>query len=117
MGKTNPLLVQLINKLTDGSWKNNTRIWKDIAKRLSKSRKNWSKVNVGKISKYCESDDTIIVPGILLGMGHIDKPVTIAAFKVSSEARRKIEYAGGRCISIDELVIQNPKGSNIKIIG
>ena len=33
-----------------------------------------------------------------------------------SEAQEKIENAGGECISIEEIMKTNPKGSNIRIM-
>ena len=42
--------------------------------------------------------------------------VNVVALKFSAKAQEKIESAGGECISIDEIIETNPKGSNIRII-
>jgi large subunit ribosomal protein L18e len=52
-----------------------------------------------------------------LGAGIIDHPVKVAAFQFSEQARLKIGKAKGKCLSIEELMEKNPKGSNVKIIG
>jgi len=59
----------------------------------------------------------IIVPGKVLGSGVITKRVSVAAWKFSKSAREKIEKAGGRVMSIRELMSENPKGTNVRIMG
>jgi large subunit ribosomal protein L18e len=41
----------------------------------------------------------------------------VAALYFSETARKKITEAGGRILSLEELMIENSKGSNIKIMG
>ena len=43
--------------------------------------------------------------------------VNIAALSFSQKARKKIERAGGRSLTIETLVNEKPKGSGIKIMG
>ena len=54
--------------------------------------------------------------GKVLSNGELDKKVNVVALKFSAKAQEKIESAGGECISIDEIIETNPKGSNIRII-
>lgn len=115
--KTNPLLIQLIMDLKKVSWVEKAPIWRDIAKRLEKSLQNRPEVNVSRIARYVKKGETIIIPGKLLGAGDIDFPVTVAAFKASESAKKKIRDAGGKIISIHDLVRENPKGSRVRIIG
>ena len=115
--KTNPLLIQLINDLKKISWAEEAPIWRDIAKRLEKSLRNHSEVNISRIARYVKKGETIVIPGKLLGSGFIDFPVTVAAFKASDAAKKKIRQAGGKIISIHELVRMNPKGGKVRIIG
>ncbi|WP_296808138.1 50S ribosomal protein L18e [uncultured Methanobrevibacter sp.] len=93
--KTNPNLIELINKLNKQSKSEDAAIWKDVA---------------------AEADETILVPGKVLSNGELDKKVNVVALKFSAKAQEKIESAGGECISIDEIIETNPKGSNIRII-
>ena len=115
--KTNPVLIQLIQNLKKKSHENNTPIWKDIAERLERPLRNWAEVNLSRIERYAKEDETILVPGKVLSCGEITKKVTVAAWAFSKKAREKIEKAGGRCISIEQLVEENPHGENIRIIG
>ncbi len=115
--KTNPLLNELISDLKKSAYKNKAPIWKDIAKRLEKPSRNWAEVNLSHVSKHANKGDTVIVPGKLLGMGNIDKAVTVAAFSFSKSAVIKLKKAGGKNLTIKELIRKNPKGKNIKILG
>ena len=49
-------------------------------------------------------------------MIYLEEKVNVVAFKFSAQAQEKIESAGGECISIDEIIESNPKGSNIRIM-
>lgn len=115
--KTNPLLINLIQELKRKSHENNAPIWNDIAERLERSSKNWTEVNIGKIERYIKEKEIALIPGKVLSSGELTKKITVAAWSFSQKAREKIEKAGGRCVSITELVKENPKGENVRIIG
>jgi len=115
--KTNPILQELIKDLKKKSWDSKAPLWRDIAVRFEKPSRNWSEVNINHLSRIVKSNETIIIPGKLLGSGEINIPVTVAAFSVSESARSKIASAGGSVITIRDLMTQNPKGKGIRIIG
>jgi large subunit ribosomal protein L18e len=73
-----------------------------------------AEINVSKIQRY--GGNVVIVPGKVLAAGKIDRPVTVAAFNFSAKAREKIIRAGGKAISIGELLESNPDGSGIIIM-
>ena len=110
--KTNPNLIELINKLNKQSKSEDAAIWKDVAR----SNRRTAEVNLSNINRHAEADETILVPGKVLSNGELDKKVNVVALKFSAKAQEKIESAGGECISIDEIIETNPKGSNIRII-
>lgn len=115
--KTNPNLLSLVERLRRESFEQKAPVWRDVAERLMKPRRNWAEVNLSRIERYADVDDVIIVPGKLLGAGVISKKVTVAAFKCSEAAKEKIAKAGGKSISIEELLESNPKGSKVRIMG
>jgi len=115
--KSNPELVLLIKDLKIHAKKYNTPIWRDIAERLERPLRVWPEVNISRIERYAKEDEMIIVPGKVLGSGVITKRVSVAAWKFSKSAREKIEKAGGRVMSIRELMSENPKGTNVRIMG
>ncbi len=114
--KTNPNLIELIRKLNKKSKSENAAIWKDVARRLSRANRRTAEVNLSDIARTANADDTVLIPGKVLSNGSLDKSINVVAFKFSARAQEKIENAGGECISIDEIMETNPKGSNIIIM-
>src|SRR5256886_15222579 len=115
--KTNPQLQRVVRELREVSREMGVAIWRDIADRLERSRKNWSEVNLSRLSRYAAKGEQIVVPGVVLATGEISTPLTVAAFRASGAARKKIEAAGGKAISLLALAVQNPQGSGGRITG
>ena len=111
--KSNKNTENLIKELKQLSAKEKTNIWKSIAKNLEKSTRRKRIVNLSKINKYTKPKETVIVPGKVLGTGNLNHDVTVAAFQFSDSAKEKIKNN----LTIQELMKQNPKGKNIKILG
>ncbi|MGQ9459934.1 MAG: 50S ribosomal protein L18e [Candidatus Bathyarchaeaceae archaeon] len=114
---TNPELIKLIRTLRKESRESEGKIWRYIADRLSHSRSKRVAVNVSRLNRYTKKGETVAVPGKVLGAGKIDHPINVAAFAFSDQARTKILRAKGKCLSILDLMKNNPKGTNVKIIG
>lgn len=121
--KTNPKIDKLIEDLKRIARENSAPIWRDMAKRLEKPRRHYAAVNLSKINRYSDVNDTILVPGKVLSAGVIEKQVTVAALGFSKKAFEEISKCGdekgkkkGKCMSIEELIENNPKGSGVKII-
>ncbi len=116
ISKTDPNIVLLIDELKRESREGGTAIWRDIARRLEKPRRNWAEVNISRLEIYANDGDTIVVPGKVLGAGSLSKKLTVAAFRFSESAREMIKKAGGRNLTIEELVEENPSGSGVRIM-
>lgn len=115
--KTNPLVVDLIDQLRAQTRSTDARLWRDVADRLSASRKNWAEPNLSRLERHAPEGATVLVPGKLLGSGEVTGARTVAAVSVSAGARQKIEAAGGRVVSLQDLMNENPKGSGVMILG
>ncbi|MBN2228982.1 MAG: 50S ribosomal protein L18e [Candidatus Thorarchaeota archaeon] len=115
-GPTDPNTRALINALRKTSLKHNVKIWKRVAEMIARPARQRPAVNIGKIERYTNAGDIVIVPGKILGSGIITHKVTVAALNASSTARSAIVGAGGSVMSIDELLTQAPKGRGITII-
>jgi large subunit ribosomal protein L18e len=115
--KSDPNLVALIDSLKKASREKGTEIWRDIALRLEKPSRNWAEVNLSKLELFANEGDIIVVAGKVLGAGDINKKLTVAAYKFSASAARKIEDAGGRKLTIPELVRETPSGRDVRIMG
>ena len=114
--KSNPRLTAIIMTLKDASRVHEVSIWREIARRLDAPRKNYAEVNLSKINRYANGDETILVPGKVLGSGVLNLPVKIAALDFSETAVSKITSANGTCMTIEDLVRDNPKGSKVRIL-
>lgn len=114
--KTNPQLVELIQELRRVAATTSAPIWADIADRLARPSKVWAQVNVEKVGSVCAAGEIALVPGKVLSTGAASKGLKVAAFNFSEFARKKIEEAGGKCLTIGEAVKLAPKGQGVRIV-
>ena len=112
-----PGRLDLIKALKAKARENSSGLWESVASELSRVRKNRRQVNVHKISQYTAEGDIVVVPGKVLGDGVLDHKVDVAAFRFTTGALEKIQKAGGKAMTITQLLESNPKGSNIKLMG
>jgi large subunit ribosomal protein L18e len=115
-GSTDPNTRALINALRRASTKNEAKIWRQVAELISRPTRKRAAVNVGKIGRYTNANDIVVVPGKVLGSGLLPHKVTVAALNASATARSIIVGAGGSLITINELLNKHPKGTGVTII-
>lgn len=115
MSKTNPRLASLIAELHRIAREEDSGVWADIADRLEKPRRTHAEVNLGRIERYAREDETVVVPGKVLGSGVLQKPVTVAAVDFSGTAKTKIEQVGAT-MALEEALERNPEGSGVRVI-
>lgn len=113
--KTNPRIINLIFSLKELGYEKNSNLWITMAKKITKSSKNYSSLNLSKINRYTKENDIIIVPGKILGSGDLNHSITIASLGCSSSALKKIHLSNSKFMSIEELMEINPSGKGIKI--
>jgi large subunit ribosomal protein L18e len=114
---TNPELIKLIKDLKKKSRKNKTELWRNIAERLSTSKRRRVALNVSRLNRHTKEGESVAVPGKVLGAGKTSHPMTVAAFDFSDRAKSKILKAKGTCLSIRDLMEKNPTGKNVKLMG
>jgi len=112
-GPTNTTLQQLVRDLQKTGAKEKAAIWKRIAKDLQKPTRQRREVNITRINQHTKPKETIVVPGKVLGTGDLKHEVTVAAWQFSEAAKKKLN----KTMTIQELIKQNPKGKNVRIIG
>jgi len=115
--KSNYHLVGLVLTLKRAAHEHRAAIWRDLAKRLEKPARSWPVVNLSRLERCLAPEPTAVIPGKVLGAGDISKPLTVAAWSFSASARTKITAAGGKCLSLTQLMELNPRGSNVAIMG
>jgi large subunit ribosomal protein L18e len=113
---TNPQLIELISLLRKESKEKQAAIWLDVADHLAKTRSQRITVNLSNLSRHTKRADVVVVPGKILATGTLTHAVTVASFEASEKAKAKLEAAKAKYVTIPELLAQNPKGSNVKII-
>jgi large subunit ribosomal protein L18e len=115
MSKTNPRLEGLIADLKATTRNGGSDVWRDVADRLEAPRRTHAEVNLGRIERYARADETVVVPGKVLGSGVLAKEVTVAAVDFSGTAQTKIEQVG-ETLSLEQLLEQNPDATNVRVI-
>jgi large subunit ribosomal protein L18e len=108
---TNTVLIETIELLEEQE----APIWTEVAENLGKVNRQRPEVNISDIERNTEEGDTVVVPGKVLGAGRLSKDVNVAAFNASRGAKKQIND-NGEFMFIDELVEDNPEGSEVKIL-
>jgi len=115
MSKTNPRLSSLIADLKSAARSSGGAVWGDVAERLEKPRRTHAEVNLGTIERYAQEDETVVVPGKVLGSGVLQKDVTVAAVDFSGTAEKKIDQVG-EAVQLEQAIEDNPEGSHVRVI-
>lgn len=116
-GPTNLSTQRLIIELKKLSKKEKAPIWARISEELSKPTRSRREINLSRLEVNLDKAEVALVPGKVLSAGEFSKKNTIAAFRFSDKAKEKITKAGGKAISIQQLIRENPKGKKVRIIG
>jgi large subunit ribosomal protein L18e len=115
-GPTNPEMKRLIEDIRNQGYREKIPFLIEIAKKLETSRRKRPEVNLSQLNRVCREKETVIVPGKVLSSGTLKKPLTVAAASFSMSAINKIQKAGGKTMSVDELIKANPKGKDVRIV-
>ncbi|MBD3195489.1 MAG: 50S ribosomal protein L18e [Candidatus Lokiarchaeota archaeon] len=102
-------------KLVRDLWKTKRRIWRKLSKKISGPKRNRVEANLKRINNKTKSNDIIVIPGKVLGVGELEHKLTIACLNCSKSAKQKILESGSELISIEELMEKYPDGKNVKI--
>ncbi|KAL1880002.1 hypothetical protein VTK73DRAFT_6392 [Phialemonium thermophilum] len=93
---------------------------KVVLRRLFMSRINRPPVSLSRISKHLAKDDkrTVVVVGTVTDDNRlIEVPkIKIAALRFTATARARILAAGGQVLTIDQLALEQPTGSNTLLL-
>jgi large subunit ribosomal protein L18e len=114
------LLVKLYRFLAR---RTDSKFNKAILKRLFQSRINRPPVSISFINRQIahsseNAGKTVVVVGTVtddIRMLEVPK-LSIAALRVTKTARERIEKSGGEVITLDQLALRAPKGSNTVLL-
>lgn len=91
--------------------------WKRVLELISSPARKKPGVNVSRISKHAKEGLLVVVPDKVLGAGaKATSKLTVAAISFSQSAKKAIESAGGKAISIADASKKNPTGKDAVII-
>lgn len=114
---TNQVVVHMAKELEVASKKNKAPIWSLLAEEALKPSRARRVLNLKQIDKYVSDNDTVVVPGKVLGTGSISHKITLCSFSISTTGAKKVAQSGGKVIGIAQLIKSNPTGKGVKIVG
>lgn len=111
--KSNPEIIALTNFLK----KQESPLWRTIAKLVTMPSRKAVAVNIEKINKMSKGDAVVIVPGKILSKGDLTHETTIIALRISEAAKAKLAKKAN-IMTISEFIKKKDdfKGIPIKII-
>ncbi|MCX8186807.1 MAG: 50S ribosomal protein L18e [Sulfolobales archaeon] len=115
-GPTNIMLRKLIKELKKASNKYKAPVWDYVADLLSKPSRDRVVVNLGRLNRYVSDGDVVVVPGKVLGVGSLNKKITLAVASISLSAADKVKASGSRLMHIRDLLNEDPEGKGVKVI-
>jgi large subunit ribosomal protein L18e len=116
MSKASPRLTNLIAELKGVARETGSGVWQDVAARLEKPRRTHAEVNLGRIDRYAREEETVVVPGKVLGSGVVRTGYTVAAVDFSTSAAEKIRQADGEAIPLEQAIERNPEGTDVRVV-
>jgi len=90
-----------------------------VLRRLISSRINRPPISVSKCTQLLKGQDKIVVAVCTVtdDARFIEMPkMTIAALRFTEAARAKIVKAGGKCLTLDQLIMTAPTGTNTLLL-
>lgn len=91
-----------------------------VTKRLRMSQINNPPLSLSRLARYMkgkEGQTAVLVGKITDDPRLVEVPaITVAALGFTATARARIVKAGGECITLDELALRAPKGSNTVLL-
>jgi large subunit ribosomal protein L18e len=113
----NKLLVKLYKFLAR---RTDSKFCATVLKRLYMSKVNQPPMGLHRLSKYMskkEGKTAVIVGKVTDDVRMLDCPkMSICALAFTETARKRILAAGGECITLDQLALRAPKGSNTVLL-
>ena len=91
-----------------------------IVKRLRMSRINNPPISISRLARFMKGKDdkiAVIVGAVTDDPRKLELPaLKIAALRFTETARARITKAGGTCMTLDQLALQQPKGSGTVLL-
>lgn len=113
----NKLLIKLYKFL---SRRTDSKFCETVLKRLHMSKLNQPPIGLHRLSKYMskkEGKTAVIVGKVTDDVRMLECPkMSVCALAFTETARKRITAAGGECITLDQLALRAPKGTNTVLL-
>ena len=93
-----------------------TLFWKRVLELLSAPSRAKCGVNISRISANVKEGAVVVVVDKVLGTGICSPKLTIGAMAFSATAKKAIEAAGGKAMSLVDVAKKHPTGKDVVII-
>jgi len=90
--------------------------WKRVLELLSAPSRAKCGVNISRISANVKEGAVVVVVDKVLGTGICSPKLTIGAMAFSATAKKAIEAAGGKAMSLVDVAKKHPTGKDVVII-
>ena len=88
-------------------------IWQKLSHEAGKPVRKRVEMNLSRLEALTKDGEIVLFPGKVLGAGAFSRKITIAARGYTKGTKEKIEKAGGKCVSFEEIAKAHPKGTNV----
>lgn len=114
----NKLLIKLYKFLAR---RTDSKFCATVLKRLHMSKTNRPPMGLHRLSKYMsnkEGKTAVLVGKVTDDVRMLDgiPKMSVCALAFTENARKRIEAAGGECLTFDQLALRAPKGSNTVLL-
>ena len=117
---TDPYMVLLVKLFKYLARRTRSPFNAEVCKRLMKSRTNRPVVSLSKIHRNLRrhpEKTAVVVATVVDDVRMLDVPkMSVCALRFTSSARARSEKAGGECITLDQLAVRKPTGSNTVLL-
>mmetsp|Transcript_26095 Transcript_26095/g.36797 ORF Transcript_26095/g.36797 Transcript_26095/m.36797 type:complete len:193 (+) Transcript_26095:382-960(+) len=113
----NKLLIKLYKFLAR---RTDSKFCATVVKRLHMSKVNQPPIGLNRLAKYMTNKDgktAVIVGKVTDDVRMMECPkMSVCALGFTENARKRIEAAGGECITFDQLALRAPKGTDTVLL-
>jgi large subunit ribosomal protein L18e len=113
----NKLLIKLYKFLAR---RTDSKFCATVLKRLHMSKVNKPPIGLNRLSNYMSKKDgktAVIIAKVTDDVRMMECPkMSVCALAFTANARKRIEASGGECITLDQLALRAPKGSNTVLL-
>ena len=107
-------LFRFLSRRTDSAFS------KTVLRRLISSNVNRPAISISRISKFMKGKEdrfAVIVGPVVDDTRVLNVPkLNVAALRFTETARSRITKAGGQCITLDQLILKAPTGTNTVLL-